>query len=438
RPLTLPCGLTVPNRIAKAAMTERLAGVNGRANEHHARLFRRFAQGGAGLLITGNVVVDSRYLEAPGNVFIEDAQGLESLSAWAAAGKAGGGLMIMQINHAGRQTPASVSDTSVAPSAVRLNMRNFFSTPRAMTGLEIEEVIGRFAFAASVAQRAGFDGVEVHAAHGYLLSQFLSPRVNQRSDEWGGSIENRARILLRIVRAIRAGVEPGFAVGVKLNVADFIKGGLEFDDALRVVDLLSHCGVDFIEVSGGTHERAVSFGFEERSANQAEAHFKDYATAVRKRTRVPVILTGGIRSRRVMEQVLSNGLCDLVGLARPLTVEPDLPLRLLNGTSESAQSFSLKLPPPPRANLVELLWSREQLIRIANDRPPKLTASPRFSLLRMIWEDRVFKRRRAKHVRTTGPEWAPEAFVALARSLTAGSDSLGRPAHRESSPNASR
>ncbi|WP_420969088.1 NADH:flavin oxidoreductase/NADH oxidase family protein [Bradyrhizobium sp. B120] len=413
--LTLPCGLTIPNRMVKAAMTEKFAGVDGHASSRHAELFKRFAEGGAGMLITGNVVVDPRYLEAPGNVFIEDDSGLVHLRRWAAAGKSTGARMIMQINHAGRQTPSSVADTSIAPSAVPLNLGKFFSTPRAMTEIEIEEVIGRFAFAASLAEKAGFDGVEIHAAHGYLISQFLSPKVNRRTDSWGGSIANRARILVRVVKSVRAAVSSNFAVGVKLNVGDFIKGGLEPEDAILVARMLDPLGVDFIELSGGTHERAVSFGFgEAEEGGASEAYFATYARRVRAATRIPLILTGGMRSAKIMREVVESGLCDLVGMARPLVIDPDLPGRLLRGDAKEAAKFSLKLPPPPRANLLELLWSREQLVRIADGKKPRLNSSPKLSLYRMLWEELGFRGRRRRYLRKH-PAQPTDVFLALAQ-----------------------
>lgn len=282
-------------------MTERLAGLDGKANRPPARLYRTFAQGGAGLLLTGNVLVDSRYLEAPGNVAIEDESGRAALAAWAAADKSRGCAVIMQINHAGRQAARSVARNSVAPSAVPLRMSRFFSTPREITATEILEVIERFGFAAVEAWRAGFDGFEVHAAHGYLLSQFLSPRVNRREDEWGGPIENRARIVVRICRRIWEVFPASFAVGVKLNVEDFIKGGLSPEDSLEVVCLIAPLGLDFIELSAGTHEYAVAFDGE----RSGEALFEDYVRQVRAVTQIPLILTGRMRSREGMTRVLA-------------------------------------------------------------------------------------------------------------------------------------
>lgn len=431
-PFTFPCGLTVPNRIAKASMTERLAGPDARANAGLARLYQTFADGGAGLLLTGNVIVDGRYLEAPGNVVVEDMSGLAELRAWARAGQSRGAAMIMQLNQAGRQVPRSVAAESVAPSAVPLAARRFFSTPRAMTETEILETVERFALAAAAAERAGFSGVEIHAAHGYLLSQFLSPRVNRRTDAWGGSVENRARLLLHVVRRVREVVAPSFAVGIKLNVEDYVKGGLAADEALQVGRLLDPLGIDFLELSGGTHEYPVTF--DAKAAPTAfEGFFLQHAAAMRRVCGAPLLLTGGMRSRDGMTRALTAGACDLVGMARPLALEPDLPRRLLEGRAAAARPVALNLPPPPRAALAELNWARVQLGRMARGLQPKLTLSPKLALVLMLLSDRRFSRKRraylARHPR------APFQPLAQTRSgeLSA-PDHLARRSHTAFKP----
>ena len=215
-PLALPCGVAIKNRFGKAPLTEGLADEWNRATDRHVRLYRAWAEGGAGLVVTGNVQVDRRYLERPGNVVIDgtvpqtiDDVALAALRAYARAGSGNGTLLLMQLNHPGRQTPRSVCAQPVAPSAVPLNLPGqAFAPPRALDPAEVLDVIDRFVFAAKVARDCGFGGVQVHAAHGYLLSQFLTPLVNRRDDEWGGTLERRARLLLRIVGAIRAACGP--------------------------------------------------------------------------------------------------------------------------------------------------------------------------------------------------------------------------------------
>jgi len=266
RPLALPCGATLPNRIAKSAMTEQLSDADNRPTEAHVRLYRRWAEGGTGLLITGNVMVDGRSLEGPRNVVVEDERDLEMLKRWASETQRDGCRLWMQISHPGRQTPTGVSRQIVAPSAVKLKRLGiFFSTPRELEVAEIEETIDRFAATAAVARRAGFGGVQVHGAHGYLCAQFLSPITNQRTDEWGGTPEKRRRFLLEAVRRVRESVGADFPVSVKLNSNDFQKGGYTVDDAVEVARALEGEGLDLLELSGGTYENpAMVMGPEPR------------------------------------------------------------------------------------------------------------------------------------------------------------------------------
>jgi 2,4-dienoyl-CoA reductase-like NADH-dependent reductase (Old Yellow Enzyme family) len=366
-PLCLPCGLLLPNRIAKASLSETMADAGGYPDARYVRLFERFAAGGAGLLLTGNVIVDGRYLEAPGNPVLESERALDAFAAWAGAARRHGARVVMQLNHAGQQTRRWTAARPVAPSAgPGVRVMGAFGRPRALAVAEIEDIIERFTRSAQLAERAGFCGVQVHAAHGYLLSQFLSPLTNRRSDEWGGNVDARARILLRIIERIRARVRPGFAVGVKLNSADFQRGGLAPDEALRVVELLD-ARVDFLEISGGTYEQPASFGkgLPERSRAR-EAYFLDFADRARGVARVPLLVTGGFRSRAAMEQALLRGSCDLIGMARPLALEPDLPRRLLSGAAVAARP-SLRGRPPAFA---ELAWHAEQLERMGRGRAP--------------------------------------------------------------------
>lgn len=353
QPLTLPCGVTIPNRLCKSAMTEGLADAELRATEDHARLYRLWAESGIGLLITGNVMIDRRVLERPGNVAIDGNGGMSSLKAWAAAGTAAGNQLWMQLSHAGRQSPWYVTRTPMAPSAVKLELMANYARPRALEEPEILDFIRRFANAALIARDCGFTGVQVHAAHGYLLSSFLSPATNQRRDAWGGSLENRARFLLETVRAVRAAVGTDFPVGVKLNSDDFRKGGFSHEDCLQVVKWLNDCGLDLLEISGGTYEQPRLLGYTGKadsateqpaaSTRAREAYFLDYAEAIRKVAQMPLLVTGGFRSRAGMEAALTEGHCDMVGIARPITVEPDLARPLLAGTLAELPRHERKL-----------------------------------------------------------------------------------------------
>ncbi|MGB5724609.1 MAG: NADH:flavin oxidoreductase, partial [Parasphingorhabdus sp.] len=257
-PLSLPCGATLPNRLSKAAMTEGLASPDGVPTGELERLYGLWSDGGAGMLLSGNIQIDHDHLERPGNVVIDGAASdamMAALRSWAGAATRNDNHFWAQISHAGRQTQSNVNKHPKAPSAVKLGLPGGqFGEPVALTGTEIEELVDRFALAAKTCQDAGFTGAQIHAAHGYLLSSFLSPRANQRTDEYGGSLENRARFLLAVVAKTRAAVGPDFPISVKLNSADFQKGGFNFDDSLQVVKWLENASVDLVEISGGTYE----------------------------------------------------------------------------------------------------------------------------------------------------------------------------------------
>ncbi len=399
--LSLPCGAVLKNRLAKAAMTEGLADPFNRATARHLRLYRRWAEGGSGMLLTGNVQIDRRHLERPGNVAIDGPQppeALEALRAFAKAGTADNTHLWMQISHAGRQTPASVNPSPLAPSATRLEMPGGqFGQPRAMSGAEIEDVIARFGFAAQIARETGFTGVQIHAAHGYLLSEFLSPDVNTRDDEWGGSLENRARLLLETVRAVRRAVGADFPVSVKLNSADFQRGGFSHADAIEVARWLDAESVDLLEISGGTYEQPRLVGLDDltlhpekseprrQSTIAREAYFLDYAGDIRKAVTTPLMVTGGFRSAAGMNAALAAGACDVIGLARPLCTDPAAPRHLLEG-APAIPDYERRLRigpgwlgPHSPVTLVKALngWGQQgwfclQLLRMGDGRDPDL------------------------------------------------------------------
>jgi 2,4-dienoyl-CoA reductase-like NADH-dependent reductase (Old Yellow Enzyme family) len=272
-----------------------------------------------------------------------------ALAAWAKAGTEGGNHLWMQISHAGRQTQVLVNKTPKAPSAVKLGLPGGqFGEPVPLTHDEIEDLISRFATAASAAKEAGFTGVQVHAAHGYLISQFLSPRSNQRTDQWGGSLENRARFLLEAVRRVRAAVGPAFPVSVKLNSADFQKGGFAFEESLQVARWLEAEGIDLLEISGGSYEQPAMMDLDgmepadrpkvAASTAAREAYFVDFAKAMKAELKtMPLMVTGGFRTRAAMEHALSNAAADLIGIGRPLCGDPDACNKLLNGADEIAR-----------------------------------------------------------------------------------------------------
>ncbi len=351
QPLTLPCGAVVRNRMCKAAMTEGLAHPDGTASEELERLYGIWSDGGSGILLSGNIQVDGDHLERPGNVIVDSKLSEEAFSAlqrMAAAGTRNGNHLWAQISHAGRQTQKIVNPAPKAPSAVRLRLpQSQFGEPVALTAEEIESVIERFVGCALTCKEAGFTGVQFHSAHGYLLSQFLSPLTNHREDEWGGTLENRARALIAIVTKAREVLGADFPISVKLNSADFQKGGFDFDDSLTVAKWLANAGVDLLEISGGTYEQPRLLNLDgvepieeqslARSTLAREAYFVDFAKAMREELSMPIMVTGGLRRREVMNHVLETGGADMIGLGRPLCVDADGPNRLLNGEDELAR-----------------------------------------------------------------------------------------------------
>jgi 2,4-dienoyl-CoA reductase-like NADH-dependent reductase (Old Yellow Enzyme family) len=336
-PLVLRSGTTLRNRIAKAAMEENMAGSAQLPDERLISLYRRWGAGGAGLLITGNVMVHAEALTGPAGVVLDDRAPLESFTRWAEAGKAGGAAVWMQISHPGRQVQARMPGVVWAPSAVAVELGRHskrFGQPVAMTKKQIEETTERFARTAGLAERAGFDGVEVHAAHGYLLSQFLSPLVNQRNDRWGGTLENRARFLLDVVRAIRGAVRSSFAVAVKLNSADFQRGGFDAEDAARVIAMLEPLGIDLA-----------------------------------KNSQLPLMLTGGITRRETAEAVLASGVA-LVGMGTAIAVTPDLPNRWSAGREATARLKRVNWRDKTLASAASMALVRHQMRRITRDQDP--------------------------------------------------------------------
>lgn len=330
--LKLPCGAVLKNRIVKAAMTEGLADPYNRVTPELIHLYRRWARNGFGLLVTGNLHVDRRCLERPGNMAIDNNGGFDRLRELAAVGTQDGAHFWVQINHAGRQTPESVNPEPLAPSAIALPMAEAgCGTPRAMTGAEIHDAIRRFAHVATVCRDVGFTGVQIHGAHGYLISQFLSPLANQREDEWGGTLENRARFLLETVRAVRKAVGDDFPLALKLNSADFQRGGFDSTESMQVVEWLSREHLDMLEISGGNYEQMQMVGLGEEATGRVaaastrarEAYFLDYARQVRPRASMPLMITGGMRAVATMNEALDSGACELIGIGRPLCVSPD-------------------------------------------------------------------------------------------------------------------
>jgi 2,4-dienoyl-CoA reductase-like NADH-dependent reductase (Old Yellow Enzyme family) len=410
--LHLPCGARLPNRLAKAAMSEQLATLRGRPTRRLVRLYERWGRSGCGLLITGNVMIDGRAVSEPRQVVVEDGRDMALLREWATAARSAGARCWMQINHGGRQVPRTLSFRPLAPSAVELRgLGGMFARPRALGAAEIKALIKRYARTAALALEAGFTGVQIHAAHGYLISQFLSPAANRRDDEWGGDAERRHRFLLDVVEAVRIEIGPRVPLAVKLNSSDFQRGGFDEDESMAVVDALADAGIDLLEISGGTFEVGAMTGVGvKRSTREREAYFLEYAERVRERARMPLMLTGGLRSATAMEAALRSGAIDVCGLARPLVLEPDLATRLLS----DASSASAVRPRPGRlrglAAAAETFWYTHQIRRLAHGREPNprrnvdlvvasyLATSAREALLRRVLPRRGPLQRRATSI----------------------------------------
>ena len=381
-PVTLPCGVVVKNRFYKGAMSEAFNSSNGAPHPNHLRLYQRWAGGGAGVLVTGNVMVDRTQLGEPGNVVVEDRRHLRELRAWAAAGTTDGTHLWMQINHPGKQSPKTINPHPVAPSAVPLHgeIGKLFALPRALTIEEIQAIVQRFVTTATIAKEAGFTGVEIHAAHGYLLSQFLSPVHNQRTDAYGGCLDNRMRILLEIYDGIRAGVGPAFPIAIKMNSSDGEPGGLCEDDALVVATTLAARGVDVLVISGGSYVAPTMQRSDAAARNHGvDAYFVDFTTNLAQQVNVPIALTGGFRDRFTMTSAIEDGITTFIGIARPLVLDPDMPNRMMAGSDVPVKVERIRTPSQAinrrLGALISLSWFEWQMYNIARFGQPKASTN---------------------------------------------------------------
>ncbi len=395
-PLRLASGAVLPNRIAKAAMEENLAGDGQLPDRRLFDLYRVWSAGGSGLLITGNVMVHAEALTGPGGVVLDAAAPLEPFAEWARAAKSGGSAVWMQINHPGRQVPSGLPGVAWGPTDRGVDLGRHsgrFGRPTAMTSEQIAATVERFATTARRAAEAGFDGVEVHAAHGYLLSQFLSPLVNTRTDAWGGSPAGRAKLLLDVVRAVRAAVPASFSVAVKLNSADFQRGGFDTDDAREVIALLAPLGVDLVELSGGSYESPAMTGRPADARTRSrEAYFLDLAADLVRSSPLPLMLTGGITRRSSAEQVLAGGVA-AVGLGTALAVTPDLPHRWRARTEAARALRPVTWSDKALASAASMALVRHQLRRLAAGRSPAPRTRPAVALLAEQLQQRKALRR---------------------------------------------
>lgn len=397
-PLVLPNGEVIPNRIAKAAMEENLCDANHSPSESLLHLYRTWAEGGAGLIITGNVMIDARALTGPGGVVLETAEHLAQFCEWAQVCRSRGAQAWMQINHPGRQLMADLGQQAIAPSAVAVDipgLTKLFAKPIELSEAQIVGVIHRFCLTAKLAEQAGFSGVQIHAAHGYLFSQFLSPLTNRRTDRWGGSLTNRARIVLDTIDAVRSSVSPSFCIAVKLNSADFQRGGFASSDALQMVEWLNSRGVDLIEVSGGSYESPAMQGRATDGTTLArEAYFLEFAQKVSAVATMPVMVTGGIRRRVVAQRVVEGGV-SMVGMATALSINPDLPRLWKEGQDIEVGAPVVAWKNKALAAVATTSMIRQQLRRLSKGKVNSKLMHPLWALIR----SQLSARRMTRHYR---------------------------------------
>ncbi|KAI1047375.1 hypothetical protein LB505_012755, partial [Fusarium chuoi] len=369
--LRLRCGLVLKNRLVKTGMSEKMAQ-NLLPSAKHGALYKRWAEGGWAALITGNIMVSDQYLGSNEDVAVTGTTSslLESWSQWTASSRNQNCHMIAQLNHPGRQSSIgagmrSIFSKTIAPSAIPINLGDnavakvirmlVFGTPRAMTRHDIDVVIAQFTVAARLAYQAGFQGVEIHAAHGFLLSQFMSPNSNHRHDEFGGSTDKRVELVLRIIRSIRKEVPKSFCIGVKINSADF-KDEEGMAEMLRQIELVQQEKIDYINLSGGSFEdpqmmstdsslqsmstrtrSSIREGFFIRTSEEIRRRFPD----------LTLLVTGGFRSRNGVAGALNDNACDLIGLGRPAVKYPELPHKIMfnEDISDAEARFDVESAP---------------------------------------------------------------------------------------------
>lgn len=390
-PITLKNGQVIKNRFMKSATSEQLGDAKNNPTKLLAKAYQTWAEGDVGLTVTGNIMVDRSALGEPLNVVLDDESDLSMFRVWTAGATVNGAQCWAQLNHPGKQSPIFLSPKPVAPSAIPMKMgalSTAFAKPRELETSEVWEIVNKFARSAELAKKVGFTGVQIHAAHGYLVNQFLSPSHNQRTDEWGGTPEKRMAFLLEIYKAIREEVGDDFSVGVKLNSADFQKDGFSEEESMDVVKALTEAGIDHVEISGGTYESQAMVGDQKslskgkqpvkESTRKREAYFLNYAEKLRETTDIPLAVTGGFRSSASMQDALDSGATDMIGLARPLMLFPDLPKKAMRNPKYVAK---FKYPTTGSkliddAALLSLTWYEEQIHRIGSGKKPRPNLSP--------------------------------------------------------------
>jgi 2,4-dienoyl-CoA reductase-like NADH-dependent reductase (Old Yellow Enzyme family) len=335
--------LTLANHLVRSATAEYMADEAGRPEPPMVEMYEALAQGGVGLIITGHAFVHSSGRCRLTMTGVHDDDLIPSLEALTKAVHSHGGKVAMQINHGGRRCAEDAIDGEpLAPSPVPQTRGD--PRPQELNEAQIRELIGAYGRAAGRAKAAGFDGVQLHGAHGYLINQFNSPAANWRKDRWGGSVARRMRFLGEIAAAVRDEVGGDYPVLIKLGIQDFVRDGLTLDDGVEIVRHLADWGIDAVEISGGMGGQSVR---KDILHPDEEAYFLPQARKAREATDLPLILVGGLRSKSVMERILEEGTADFISLCRPLIREPDLPRRLQEGQDKAACISCNRCWPPP-------------------------------------------------------------------------------------------
>ena len=351
--LTLPCGATLKNRIAKSAMSDSLGDGAGNPTDDQIRLYERWAKGGLALSIIGEVQATPCFAEKPGNLILNGHSDRDLLKRLAKAGATYGAHLWLQLGHAGAMADTGISSPK-GPSALDLPGL----TCSALTLDEVQALPAEFARTASLAKELGFAGVQIHAAHGFLLSQFLSPLFNKREDVYGGSLQHRMRLLLEVIEAVRKSVGPEYPVGIKLNATDQLEGGFAEEEALEVIAAVDKTAIDLIDISGGTYFPGAASSSDRAGSGP---YFAEFAGRAREKTKIPLMVTGGFKTRVQAESAIAEGKADVIGLARALVIDPELPSLWLSAQRGEPPFPRFKNPPEGGVTA----WYTMQITQIA-------------------------------------------------------------------------
>ncbi|MGK8236540.1 NADH:flavin oxidoreductase/NADH oxidase family protein [Roseovarius sp. MS2] len=365
QPLDLPCGVRLKNRLVKSAMSDSLGDGAGNPTEVQTRLYERWAEGGAALSLIGEVQTNPHYPEKPGNLVLVPDANLTALQTLAKRGSTNGSHIWPQLGHAGALAYGPISDPK-GPSSIAVKGLHCDG----MSLAEIHDLPRTYAQAARLAQKAGFGGVQIHAGHGFLFSQFLSPLFNHRTDAYGGTVQRRFRVIGEVIDAVRQAIGPAYPIGIKINSTDQLDGGLTTDDALRLVQLLDETSVDLIDISGGTYFPGAASSSEGTSSTGP--YFTDFARQAKKITSIPIMLTGGFETRNQAASVLADGSADAISLARAMVLNPSLANTWLNDASGGPEFPTFDAP--PRGGVTA--WYSMRLTALGEDREEQFVLSP--------------------------------------------------------------